>query len=122
MEVFGISRQELVRSEMWTDYPNRYMDSTFVPAPMKKYELSDEPSNHWYIGDIEYIKSGKSIVVQIDLKRNRGNPWSNAYRKIRLRYGIETKRLNITSDVQSNYDVNKMLEIINTVLYGLFIH
>ncbi len=122
MEVFGISRQELVRSEMWTDYPNRYMDSTFVPAPMKKYELSDEPSNHWYIGDIEYIKSRKSIVVQIDLKRNRGNPWSNAYRKIRLRYGIETKRLNITSDVQSNYDVNKMLEIINTVLYGLFIH
>ncbi len=122
LEVFGIPRHEVTRSETWTDYPNRYMDSSLIPISMKKYELSADPLNHWYIGDTEYIKNGKSVVVQIDLKRDRRNPWSNAYRKIRIRYGIETKRLNITSDIQLEYDVDKILEIINTVLYGMFIH
>ena len=122
-ESFGILRISLARSHTWTDYPNIYRDSCLVPTSQKKYELSDDPIDHWYIGETEYIKRGESILIRIELTRNRGfGVWNNSIREIRVRYGIKSKRLNITSNLRSEYNTDVILEIINSVLFGLFVN
>ena len=121
---FGIHRNEVSRSYTMSDnYSRMYRDSSLIPISIKKFELSDDVLDHWYIGETEFDKRNEIIIVKIELIRSRGvDSWINNYRTIKLRYGIETKRLNISSNLSEPYDKDKILDIINTTLFSMFIY